>query len=192
MTQSTSNDSISGLLDAHLAALQATSSIEEPARPGPAAEAVSGRLREAGYGDRPEIVEFLTWADYSPPNQQPAMFWELPVHLDLDAAIAIGEKNRSLIDPTADISAYPGPEHWLPLLMLDGSEYLAVDTSTGPDGGSVWFCYTEIPNFKMFPSLAEAIKAATYCVVQGLWTYDATNNTVHAERNDMPNPGDLS
>lgn len=192
---------IKELLDNYFESLQRAGFVGEPVRPGPEESVVRQQLRAAGYGDRDDVVEFFSWSDFSPPNIALSLFWETSTPLTVERAVTAGEFNRELYDEFATdltgeqfdpLELYPGPDHWIPILEMDGSEFVAVDTSDNPQtGGSVWFAYKSASNFKMFDSLTDAIRTATYCVESKLWTVSDNGWGIACNRTSMANPHDL-
>ena len=199
---------ITDLLDRHLAELRKAGYVGTAPRPGPDKNNIRKLLEEAGYGPREDVVDFFSWAHYPPPNGSFDLFWETPMPLGIIDALALGDSmrrclqedlrylNMSSVDelePGLVDLLFSGPDHRLPLVQLDGAEYVSVDTSvTGGLGGSVWFSFTQSESFKMFDSLAEAIEAATYCIQSGLWRVEDDGYRIACDRDSMPDAQDLA
>ncbi len=202
---------IAELLDTYLSAVHAAGLVGSPARPGPDEKAVRRRLRDAGYEAGDDLVDFLTWTGDWYAGGPCDWFWEMSPPLDLGEAIGHGDQTRSLarqvLSPhVADLDApperldqlvyraYPGPDHWFPLLMVDGhAEFVAIDCSRdSPTSGAVFYLHPSAENFAMFSSLAEAIETAIYCVHAGLWTVEGNGYTIACDRPSAPDPADLT
>ncbi len=188
---------IAQLLDEHLEALRRAGFVGSAPQPGPRESYVRGRLVEAGYGDRDDLVEFFSWAQYPGDSGTFDLFWETGGVLGVDAAVALGADLRAFRRqfPDDPIEAFPGPDHWIPILLMDSAELVLLDTSADGardrSGGSIWFAFSHEANLKMFDSLADALRAATYCVMAGLWTISDDGYGIRCDRNFMPAPGDL-
>jgi hypothetical protein len=194
------------LMDRYLELISTRGSrVRQHFAPAPPEEVVRGDLLAAGYHDRDEVVAFFTWADYGSldsPNLD--LFWETSSPSSHQAVI---EEQKRLVDfyenelwpevglpqdptPAERELRFPGPRHWLPILFLDGVEFMSVDCRPGPTGGSVWFLFHEGDNAKIFDSLAEAIETAVYCVEAGIWSVEEIG--VKCERGTQPSVLDLA
>lgn len=176
-------ESIHSLLDRYLAALRALGPI--PVRDSgsaPSVDQIRHKLVEAGFHDRDDVVEFLTWMGRHHVDNGFQLFWETGSPFEVDAAMKELRLNREIaaevrietgdsaqLSPDEQQRRFPGPTDWLPVLFLDGTEFLSVDCRPDPVGGSVWFLFIESENRRLFDSLAEGIEAAIYCVEAGLW-----------------------
>lgn len=134
-------------------------------------------LQEHGFHPRDEVVAYFTWR--KPLHEGEArLFWEVTHYIDdVEWLIALHQElHDDMYWDDSKPEVFPGPAYLLPIAVLDGAEYLAVDCRPDPVGGSVWFCAahaTPIP--KLFDSLQEAIQAATYCVEASLWAIGENN-----------------
>ena len=192
---------IGDLLDSHLGALNKAGYVRTADRPGPEERLVRRALREAGFGDRDDLVEYLCWA--SLPEAGAGLlelFFETSDPFSYLDAIAFAAGLQEFVEENPDFPgsevSWPGPSHWLPIAMLDSTEFISLDTRDDADGGgAVWFLVTDSENVRMFDSLVDAIRTATYCVEAGLWTVEddgfsvecSSRSTVPSER-DIANP----
>lgn len=190
------------LLDKHLdlltkAGSSAGLSLAEP----PSELHVRATLRAAGYHDRDDVVGLYTWKSFPDLGERrPELFIETLSPVGLESSIEVHRACRELmaeILPPIEVDiqldpeeGWPGPPHWLPVAFLDSREFLAVDCRPDPDGGSVWFCFNESANARLFSSLAEALETATYSLESGLWK--VANGTLSCDRTSQPSERDLT
>ena len=88
--------------------------------------------------------------------------------------------------------AYPGPDHWIPIVLAVEPDIVMMDTSTVPElGGWLWSLNPGMIAFRAFESLADAIRASTYCVQAGIWTIEDEGYTIDCPGQvSAPGPND--
>ena len=175
------------LLDTYLSALQHAGLALPTNSPGGrrTKEEVRAVFGSAGLIEHSELVGWFTWSAFD--GRQP-LFWETGMPYPLEAAV---ERRKELHDWGGSATDWPGPASWLPILYLDGSEFMSVDLSGGPTHGEVYFLFVQEENSLLFTSLGEAIETALFAIESGLWTIN--DNEPHCpERASMPGPNDRS